>query len=186
MSVVKFRFGKVSLMKFGSSLFKGSQVEGRALVASAEAKSLLRPFFGSFFGLLLQRKNGKNFLNVTRPNFLPAFFFDTSGAKQKAWQRRNAENVFAPAGATRAPLVDFWMLNFAEIQHRVASLTLESIKTFTRHHPFLKKATQKLSSCGGEPFWGRWRKAFARKRVTPYKRGCCTASGRPRIYRSAA
>ena len=141
--------------------------------------------FGSFCASFC-KKNGKNFLNVTHPNFLPAFFFDTSGAKQKAWQRRNAENVFAPAGATRAPLVDFWMLNLAEIQHRVASLTLESIKTFTRHHPFLKKATQKLSSCGGEPFGGRWRKAFARKRVTPCKRGCCTASARPQTCRPTA
>ena len=48
--------------------------------------------------------------------------------------------------------VDFWMLNFAEIQHRVASITLEIPATFTRHHAFLKKATQKLSSCGSGPF----------------------------------
>ena len=35
--------------------------------------------------------------------------------------------------------VDFWMLNFCEIQHRVASLTLECTTTFTRHHAFLKR-----------------------------------------------
>ncbi|MBQ2806984.1 MAG: hypothetical protein IJF08_08030 [Clostridia bacterium] len=40
------------------------------------------------------------------------------------------------------------MLNFAEIQHRVASLTLEILATFTRHHAFLKKARPKLSKTG--------------------------------------
>ena len=50
---------------------------------------------------------------------------------------KDRKRDFASAEATRAAPVDFWMLNFAEIQHRVASLTLESIKTFTRHHPFL-------------------------------------------------
>ena len=41
-------------------------------------------------------------------------------------------------------------MNFAEIHHRVASITLEIPATFTRHHAFLKKATQKLS-CGSLP-----------------------------------
>jgi hypothetical protein len=31
------------------------------------------------------------------------------------------------------------MLNFAEIQHQVASLTLEISATFTRHHAFSKR-----------------------------------------------
>jgi len=40
------------------------------------------------------------------------------------------------------------MLNFDEIQHRVASLTLESITTFTRHHAFLKKFDQNFHPVG--------------------------------------
>jgi len=44
--------------------------------------------------------------------------------------------------------VDFWMLNFAEIQHRVASLTLEYATTFTRHHAFLKKAGENFHPMG--------------------------------------
>ena len=53
------------------------------------------------------------------------------------------KNIFASQIKTAyygALPVDFWMLNFCEIQHRVASLTLEYKTTFTRHHAFLKKA----------------------------------------------
>ena len=124
---------------------------GSAPSRARRREMILHAVFGSFCSSLL-KKNGESFLNVTYLNFLPAFFFDTAGAKKKAWQRRNAENDSRLRARLGAPLVDFWMLNFTEIQHRVASLTLESIKTFTRHHAFLKKATQKLSSCGGKNF----------------------------------
>ena len=50
--------------------------------------------------------------------------------------------------ATRALPVDFWMLNFEGIQHRVASLTLEYKTTFTRHHAFLKKAGENFHPVG--------------------------------------
>jgi len=78
---------------------KGRRSRAEPLVASAEAKLFSRRFNSRsellvhFFGLLFQRKNGEGFLNVTYLNFLPAFFFDTAGAKQKAWQRRNAEKI---------------------------------------------------------------------------------------------
>ena len=52
------------------------------------------------------------------------------------------KNIFASQIKTAffgALPVDFWMLSFAEIQHRVASLTLEYKTTFTRHHAFLKR-----------------------------------------------
>ena len=65
-----------------------------ALVASAEAKHLTRPFFW-FFSLAYcsKEKNGENFLNVTHLMLRPAFFFDTAGAQKKAWQKRNAESI---------------------------------------------------------------------------------------------
>ncbi|MBQ2805840.1 MAG: hypothetical protein IJF08_02195 [Clostridia bacterium] len=53
----------------------------------------LAVFLVLFLRLLAQKKNGENFINVTHPNPSPAFFFDTAGAKKKAWQRRNAENM---------------------------------------------------------------------------------------------
>jgi len=48
------------------------------------------------------------------------------------------------------------MLNFAEIQHRVASLTLERTTTFTRHHAFLKKAGENFHPKKANPLpWQR-------------------------------
>jgi len=49
--------------------------------------------FWFFFAPTCTKKNGEDFLIVTRPNPFPAFFFDISSAKKKAWQRRNAELV---------------------------------------------------------------------------------------------
>ena len=69
---------------------------------------------------------------------LLTFFFVQVGAKKN--QKTPKRGFRSLRRATRALPVDFWMLNFAEIQHRVASLTLESITTFTRHNAFLKKA----------------------------------------------
>ena len=64
-------------------------------------------------------------------------FFDTAGAKKRI--KRNAEIISRLRARLGALLVDFWMLNFSEIQHRVASLILEKSETVTRHHAFLKR-----------------------------------------------
>ncbi len=67
-------------------------------------------------------------------------------------QRSAKKNIFASQIKTAffgALPVDFWMLNFAEIQHRVASLTLEYATIFTRHHAFLKKSGENFHHFGG-------------------------------------
>jgi len=51
------------------------------------------------------------------------FFFEQAAAKKN--QKTPKRGFRSLRRATRALPVDFWMLNFAEIQHRVASLTLE-------------------------------------------------------------
>jgi hypothetical protein len=82
-----------------------------------------------------------NFLFRLREQTVSVLFFGTAGAK-KSTKRNAVWKISRLRARPRALPVAFWMLNFAEIQHRVASLTLESIKTFTRHHPFLKKFDQ--------------------------------------------
>jgi len=75
-------------------------------------------------------------------------FFLSKELQRRTYLLRKSNSVWSNS-RLRARIgalpVDFWMLNFAEIQHRVASLTFERTTTFTRHHAFLKKATQKLS-----------------------------------------
>ena len=50
-----------------------------------------------FLRLLAQKKNGEKFLNVTHPNFLPAFFFDTSGARKKLG-KKETPRIFRACG----------------------------------------------------------------------------------------
>ena len=85
-------------MKVFASLFSKSDrgLGAEPQVAPAGAKLLIWPFFGSFFGLLLQRKNGEDFLNATRPNLLPAFFFDTSGARKKLGKKETPISGLCP------------------------------------------------------------------------------------------
>ena len=69
-------------------------------------------------------------------------------SRPKKEPKKSRWNHFAPAGATRASPVNFWMLNFAEIQHQVASKTLENTTTFTRHHAFLKRLDPNFQEFG--------------------------------------
>ncbi len=80
---------------------------------------------------------------------LPAFFFDTAGAEkvasqsEAAEQRRNAEKVSLAATSDKGAAGCLLDAEFFKIQHQVASLTLESITTFTRHNAFLEKRSIK-------------------------------------------
>jgi hypothetical protein len=77
------------MKSFGQAFTKACGVRGRA------PKNAV--FLVLFLRLLAQKKNGESFLNVIYPNPFPAFFFDTAGAKKKAWQKRNAVKEISPS-----------------------------------------------------------------------------------------
>ena len=78
---------------------KGGGGLGQSPKSRPQARNLSNAVFWFFFAATPSKKNGESFLNVTCPNSLPAFFFDTSGAEEiashseAAWQKRNAEKV---------------------------------------------------------------------------------------------
>ncbi len=71
-------------------------------VAGAWGRAPNYAVFWFFFAAAPSKKNGESLLNVRRPDLFPAFFFDTAGAKKKAWQRRNAEKVSRLRARSRA------------------------------------------------------------------------------------
>ena len=137
---------------------KFAQVEGAQPSSRPQARNFsLAVLFGTFScGYIAKKKYGENLFNVKNLRLLgfyvskPFPFFLSKEAQKEPKRPRIVSPLRRRLGALP---VDFWMLNFAEIQHRVASLTLERTTTFTRHHPFLKKGRSKTfmrgHPCGG-------------------------------------
>ncbi len=140
-------------LKVFTSLFSKSDRAPRAapLVARRNERNLPNAvLFGSFScGYIAKKKNGENFLNVTHPNPLPTFFFDTAGAKKKV-PKKETPKIFRACGRDLGRCrLSFRCWTSQKSSIRVAWETLESMRTFTRHFAFLEKATQKLSSIFG-------------------------------------
>ena len=99
------------MWKFRSSLFKGLAEPPSSAVAPRKARnSFILPKRHRRVNFRQRRKEGNRtsggfpLYNKANLNFMSAFFFETKGAKKKAWQKRTRRKIGFAACARRPTL----------------------------------------------------------------------------------